>query len=92
MLQDLRSKMPEGFSVYMSESAVLALIVSSRSAVLKSVIITLICMAVICLVFFPTLRGAICAITSVASITIGKILCCCITTVIILKKFLVKML
>ncbi|VDD86610.1 unnamed protein product [Enterobius vermicularis] len=73
MLQDLRSKMPEGFSVYMSESAVLALIVSSRSAVLKSVIITLICMAVICLVFFPTLRGAICAITSVASITIGVV-------------------
>lgn len=71
MLEDLRSKMPAGFSVYMSESPIMASIVSSRSAVLKSVVVTVICMALICLFFLPTLHAAACATVSVASITIG---------------------
>ena len=72
MLQDLRGRMPEGFSIYLSESAVLAMILSSRTAIFKSVVITVICMAIICFFFIPSFRAMTAAIISVVSITVGR--------------------
>lgn len=73
MVRDLRSRLPEGFSIHIFDSAIFDLILSSREAVIKSVLVTVLCMVMLCALFIPTLRATSVAVTSVASITIGMI-------------------
>lgn len=72
MVRDLRSRLPKGFSIHIFDSAIFDLILSSREAVIKSVLVTVLCMVMLCALFIPTLRATSVAVTSVASITIGE--------------------
>ncbi|KHN78440.1 Patched domain-containing protein 3 [Toxocara canis] len=75
MLRDLRYRLPNGLTAYTFDSTVFDLILSSREAVIKSILVTMLCMVFLCALFIPTFRATSAAIISVVSITTGVIGC-----------------
>uniref|UniRef100_A0A915A2W1 SSD domain-containing protein n=1 Tax=Parascaris univalens TaxID=6257 RepID=A0A915A2W1_PARUN len=73
MVKDLRSRIPNGYSIYVYDSAVFDLILSTRRAMTKSVLTTLACLILLCVLFIPTVRATSMAVISVISIAIGVI-------------------
>uniref|UniRef100_A0A0M3HXS8 SSD domain-containing protein n=1 Tax=Ascaris lumbricoides TaxID=6252 RepID=A0A0M3HXS8_ASCLU len=73
MVKNLRSRMPDGYSIYVYDSAVFDLILSTRRAMTKSVLTTLACLILLCVLFIPAVHATSVAVISVISIAIGVI-------------------
>uniref|UniRef100_A0A915BRX3 SSD domain-containing protein n=1 Tax=Parascaris univalens TaxID=6257 RepID=A0A915BRX3_PARUN len=71
MAEDLRARLPNGFTLYMYDSSVFDLILSTRRCTTKSVLTTVVSLTLLCALFTPCVKAVSLAVLSVLSITIG---------------------
>ncbi|VDM38466.1 unnamed protein product [Toxocara canis] len=71
MAENLRARLPRRFSIYMYDSTVFDLILSTRRATTKSLVTTIVCLSLLCALFTPCVKAISLAVLSVVSISLG---------------------
>ncbi|KHN78463.1 Patched-related protein 9 [Toxocara canis] len=70
MAENLRARLPRRFSIYMYDSTVFDLILSTRRATTKSLVTTIVCLSLLCALFTPCVKAISLAVLSVVSISL----------------------